>query len=165
MDETWISVKFSNGRYAVSNLGRIKSIERVVSIGSNNRLIKETIIKPIKTKSGYMVVNLTYPSRKQHLIHRIVADAFIGISEGLVVNHLDLNKENNSTQNLEVVTQKRNIEHSCENEVNGRMVLNKLNGIYYFTIKDAAESIGLDEDYLGKRLRGAVYNNTYFSFV
>ena len=165
MSEVWKPIKSLDGKYLASSDGRIKSVEREVTIGSNKRTVKEHTLKPIKTKTGYVVVNLTYPSRRQHLVHRLIAEAFLGIADGMVVNHKDLNKENNSISNLEVVTQKQNIDHSCENGVNGRLVLNLESGIYYNTIKEAAESFGMSDDSLGRRLREKVKNNTPFIFV
>ncbi len=165
MNEVWKPIKSLDEKYLASSNGRIKSVERQVSIGINKRTVKERILKPINTKNGYVVVNLTYPKRRQHLVHRLIAEAFLGIADGMVVNHKDLNKENNSISNLEVVTQKQNIEHSCENGVNGRLVLNLESGIYYNTIKEAAESFGMSDDALGKRLRETVKNNTPFIFV
>jgi hypothetical protein len=165
MMEIWNPIKSLNSKYLASNEGNIKSVEREVNIGSNKRTVKEHILCPIKRKNGYMVVNLTHPTRKQHLVHRLIAEAFLGIEDGMVVNHKDLNKQNNAISNLEVVTQKQNIDHSCENGVNGRLVLNLQNGVYHNTIKEAAESFGMSCDSLGRRLRGNIKNNTPFTFA
>lgn len=52
-------------------------------------------------------------------IHQIVADQFLGgCPDGLVVNHKDGNKHNNSTCNLEFVTNLENIQHAWKNGLN-----------------------------------------------
>lgn len=163
--ENWKPISNLDNRYFVSDLGRVKSATRVVSIGSNKREIKEKILSPIKGSGGYMSVNITYPKRRQYLIHRLVAETFIGIPEGMVVNHIDLNKSNNALANLEVVTQKQNIDHSCVNEANGRIVLNTINGFFYYTVKDAAEAIGMSDSALNKRLLGKIKNDTPYVYA
>ena len=49
--------------------------------------------------------------KTSHLVHRLVADTFLGESD-LQVNHIDGNKENNSVTNLERVTAALNIKHA-----------------------------------------------------
>ena len=69
-----------------------------------------------KHKDGYIFVTL---HGKQIPLHRIVAMLFHGqdYREGLVVNHIDCNKQNNFADNLEWVTQSDNIKHSFENNL------------------------------------------------
>lgn len=80
-----------NGRYQVSNLGRVKSL-----IGHKK------ILKP-ELRTGYYSVNLCKDSKCKHVrIHRLVAEAFIpNIKHLPVVNHKDGNKVNNNVDNLE----------------------------------------------------------------
>lgn len=163
--ENWKPITHLNGLYLVSDLGRVKSLSRIVSIGTNKREIKEKILNPIKGSGGYLSINITTPKRKQYLVHRLVAEAFIGIPNGMVVNHIDLDKSNNALSNLEVVTQKQNINHSCENEVNGRIVVNTINGFFYYTVKEAAQAMGVSPSSLNKKLLGRVKNNTPYIYA
>lgn len=102
--EIWKPVVGYEGIYEVSNLGRVKSLERVVSFGRARRVIKEKILKQVKKGTcQYYCVNLTIKG-KQHwmLVHRLVAQAFIPNPKGLPeVNHKDENKDNNTLDNLE----------------------------------------------------------------
>ena len=62
-------------------------------------------------EKGYHRVCLSKNNKfKSLLVHRIVAELFIGPSE-LYVNHKDLNKQNNNVNNLEYVTNRENICH------------------------------------------------------
>lgn len=76
----------------------------------NNKTGKS--LKPIKLKTGYMRVTLS--NRKQLYLHRILAELFIKNPFNLPhVNHIDENPQNNNISNLEWVTHKQNIQHSC----------------------------------------------------
>lgn len=93
--------------YSVSNLGRIV----------NNRTNR--VLKPIKKSSGYYEVSLGRVDNKQcgFLIHRLVAKAFIENPENKpVVNHKDLDKLNNSLENLEWCTYSENRIHYLKNK-------------------------------------------------
>ena len=74
-----------------------------------------------KHKDGYIFVTL---HGKQIPLHRIVAKLFHGqdYKDGLVVNHIDGNKQNNFADNLEWVTQSDNIKHSYENSLQPKAV-------------------------------------------
>ena len=102
MTEIW---KVISGwpNYEVSNLGRVRNITR------------DYILKPIKQNTGYTQVALSKnDTRKNFSIHRLVASEFIGLPVGMVVNHLDFNKENNALENLQVCTQKENNQHAWD---------------------------------------------------
>jgi len=45
-------------------------------------------------------------------VHRVVAETFFGLTDGLTVNHKNSNKLDNSVQNLEYVTAGENTSHS-----------------------------------------------------
>jgi hypothetical protein len=66
---------------------------------------------------GYKQVTLTVDGAKiRVLVHRLVANAFIG--EGLCnnqINHKDCDKSNNSESNLEWVTGSENMQHAIKN--------------------------------------------------
>jgi len=138
--ELWKDIPDLNGYYQCSNFGRIKSIQRIVCLGNNNRLVKDKILTQIKSKNGYFVVNITYPFRKQYLVHKLIAKTFLNHKEGLVINHIDLDKTNNNIENLEAITQKQNIEHSILNDMNGQILLDTQNGIYYTRYYEAAKA-------------------------
>lgn len=112
MDEVWLPIFGYKGKYEVSSFGRVRSLERVVSIGVNKRKISEKILSPKEGSSGYFLLTLHGDNgqRKSVNIHRIVAAAFLGGANGLIVRHKDNNKKNNSIENLEYGTHKQNTE-------------------------------------------------------
>lgn len=94
--EIWKDIKGYEGRYQISNEGRVKSL-----IGS-----KEKILKPGLNFHGYEKVTLSKGNKvKAHLVHRLVAQAFIpNPNDYPCINHKDEMKFDNSVDNLEWCT-------------------------------------------------------------
>lgn len=101
MKEIWKHIIGFEGIYQISNIGRVKSLERKVG----HRLLKEKILSPTinNTKDGYLQINLSINKKRYpKLIHRLVAEAFIENPNNLpCINHKDENKINNNVDNLE----------------------------------------------------------------
>ena len=106
MKETWKDIEGYEGLYQVSNLGRVKSLFRY------KKQLKLEI-----TKNGYVRIMLCKnKKRKRHLVHRLVAEAFIPNPNNLpCVNHKDENKQNNCVDNLEFCTSKYNCNYGNRN--------------------------------------------------
>jgi hypothetical protein len=96
------------GLYQVSNFGNVKSL-------GNDKTRKEKILKPIKNRDGYYKVILCKEGKvKTICVHVLVAQAFLGhIPDGtmkIIPDHKDTDKSNNNLSNLELITQRENIE-------------------------------------------------------
>lgn len=143
MTEIWKDIEGYEGRYQVSNLGQVKSLSRLVNTRGGQRRMKESILRPIRTKAGYCVVNFVWPKRTQFLVHRLVAKAHCDRlrPDQEHINHKDFNKANNSADNLEWCNPQENIIHSCIGDRNGRIILDKQTGIFYYSVSEAAEAI------------------------
>lgn len=117
MEEIWKDIVGYEGLYQVSNLGRVKSMDRYVlsGAGSNNSYQhkRERILKPGlqgKKQHPYYAVSLCKNgSVKRMLVHRLVATAFIDNPHKFdYVNHKDENQLNNNADNLEWCTMEYN---------------------------------------------------------
>jgi hypothetical protein len=122
----------------------IRGYEDIYSIDADGNVYSYHTNRVIKTKTaknGYKIICLhKNGKRKWLLVHRLVADAFIENPENKSqVNHKDLDKKNNSVNNLEWVTSSENMQHAKQNgKVNTKEHQNKLRNICgYLTIEQA----------------------------
>lgn len=117
--EEWKDVEGYEGIYQVSNLGRLKSLERIVHSKKWDRREPSKILSPPQLKSGYLIASLHKEGKtKSVLLHRLIAKAFIPNPNNLPqVNHKDGNKQNNMIDNLEWVSAQDNIIHAYTNNL------------------------------------------------
>jgi hypothetical protein len=122
--EIWKDIKGFEGRYQVSNLGRVRSLDMVLE-GKNWKSSypfeyqrSGKVLKPLKKRNGYYHICLRNNGKpKFFVIHRLVALAFIPNPNKLpCVNHKDEDKANNVVSNLEWCTQKYNSNYGTRNE-------------------------------------------------
>ena len=114
MDEIWKPIEGYEGYYEVSNLGRVRSLERFIQRkGTHGGQTVHGKIKSQETNNkGYLMVNLMKNNRTRVVtVHRLVATAFVenpSPKEFVFVNHKDENTLNNRAENLEWCTPKYN---------------------------------------------------------
>lgn len=97
-----------------SNLGRIRTIDRVVTYKNGAKhFYKGCILKQRPNKKGYMYVHVSANGKSIYLsVHRIVATCFIPNPNGYPeVNHIDCDRTNNRWDNLEWCSHEYNIEY------------------------------------------------------
>lgn len=140
MNEVWKDIEGYEGIYRVSNLGRVKSLDRLDGSGAFR---KSRLLKLSLASVGYFRVNLCAKGKYESLyVHRLVAKAFIpNIDNKPSVNHIDGNKKNNSINNLEWVTPKENTTHAISNGLmfNGVLSNLKLSPMIVIEIKKRLE--------------------------
>lgn len=115
--EDWRDVVGYEGLYIVSNLGRVRSCDRAVLRSNGTVQNRKGILKKTSLdKDGYEIVSLSnHGTSKKAKVHRIVAEAFVdGYFDGAEVNHIDTDRTNNMSCNLEWVTHDYNILYSIE---------------------------------------------------
>ena len=140
--EIWKDIEGYEGKYQVSNKGRVKSL-------SYNKTGREDIMKQRKSTNGYLMANLCKNGKHKHcLIHRLVASAFIHNPEGLPeVNHKDEDKTNNNVENLEWCDHLYNNNYGTKNERSaksqGKPVICIETNIIYFSVHEAQRKTGI----------------------
>lgn len=147
--EEWRDVVGYEGRYEVSNLGRVYSLPKRINsqYGHNGQQVAIT-----DNGRGYKIACLSKDcKRKNHYVHRLVAQNFIPNPIGYEqVNHMDGNKSNNCVDNLEWCDVKYNAKHASENglipkgknNVNTRMVVDIIEKKIYRWIEDVELPLG-----------------------
>ena len=99
------------GWYQVSNMGRIKSLQRmVVRKDGAVQIYKSKIVKPFINKQGRCSIALSKNSKvKKFILPRLVAQAFVPNPKNKPeVNHIDENPQNNKAENLNWMTRLEN---------------------------------------------------------
>ena len=117
MHEIWKDVVGYEKYYQVSNIGRVRSNDRLIEHGNHKFIKKGIVLKQSFTTTGYKKVELSINKKKKSTkVHRMVLMAFEGmpVGEKNVTNHKDLNKINNNIDNLEWVTTQENVTHAIE---------------------------------------------------
>lgn len=114
IEEIWKDVKGYEGKYQVSNYGRVKSLNYM-------RTGKERIMKPGINSTGYRFIKLSNGKKKTFRMCRLVYSTFVSeipkwnpkekSDTKLEINHIDENKLNDCLWNLELVTHYKNLLH------------------------------------------------------
>lgn len=174
MKEIWKDAVGFEGRYEVSNLGRVRS--HVCSF--NGREPKEPKIKVLRDadNKGYRRVLLISKEGKRCCItvHRLVAAAFLGDCTNMEINHIDCDKTNNRVDNLEICTQSQNTIHAykhglmkpCNNGLWKKIELLK-DGIVigvFASIRLMCREKGLDRKSVLKAIKGEYKHHHGYNF-
>ena len=115
MSEVWKDIPDFEGSYQVSDIGRVRSVDRVVTFKDGSmRKYKGKVLKPQLNK-GYGRLRLCNDNGVTNkTVHRLVLETFkphVNMND-LEVNHIDGNKLNNNLTNLEWVTARDNMLHA-----------------------------------------------------
>ena len=110
MEEIWKAIDGYEGRYEISNLGRVKSLPKMK--GSGYMSVESIMVNKLSNK-GYFSIGLRLDKKKKFFsVHRLVALHFISNPENKpTVDHIDRNPSNNNVNNLRWAT----LVEQCEN--------------------------------------------------
>lgn len=95
------------GKYSIDETGRVWSHGRGI------------FLAPYQAKSGYVSVRLGESANRY--IHRLIGVTYLGLGDGMVIDHKDGDKANNNVSNLRVCTK-------TQNQGNRRMGKNNTSG-------------------------------------
>lgn len=177
--EVWKPVKDFEDSYAISNLGRVKRLERTETYTRSDtkkavtRKVAPQIVK-VQEKDDYYEINLrNYGKNEWRRVHRMVAEAFISNPNNLPqVNHINGNKHDNRVENLEWCTSQENVQHSLRTGLRGsqkdtnhtpKQLTCVDTGQVFNSIKEAANYFNISINYLSERvLAGKPCHNLHF---
>tara|TARA_R110001632_G_scaffold231841_1_gene371209 strand:- start:1 stop:516 length:516 start_codon:yes stop_codon:yes gene_type:complete len=164
-NEMFLDIEGYEGRYSVSNLGRVYSHKG-----------KGKFLKSAVNRDGYSICVLCKDGIiKTMYIHILVGNAFIGKREnGLTFDHIDINNQNNRADNIRLATRlEQNINKKCRSNTgeknisidknsykikirrNGKNVFRKYLAMSKYTLEDAVK---IRDEFLKKESHG--YKNS-----
>lgn len=118
--EEWKDIPEYEGKYQISNLGRVKSLPRIIDSQFKGKPIKRKVfereLRKSKNRFGYEYVCLSKNGKtKKYRIHRLVGELFIpNPMNKPQINHIDGNKQNNRIDNLEWCNNSENMQHAVK---------------------------------------------------
>lgn len=125
-EEVWKPVTGYEHLYQVSNHGRVRSLDRVVTFrggrqkGSSYR-VPGKILNPTARDSGHLIVFLSNGKVKREYVHRLVLQEFVGPAQkGMECLHKDGNPKNNHLENLRWGTPAENRQDSVRHRTHAQ---------------------------------------------
>lgn len=140
----------------MSDCGRV----RTKFAGKSGYQKEYKILNPLDNGKGYLRFNWKSNGKNRTVyVHRLVAEAFLDNPKGYnEVNHIDENKRNNNSHNLEWCSHIENCNHGTRNERTAKMRQKEIvcveNGIHYKSIKEAAKEMGVGITAIANCLKG-----------
>lgn len=119
--EIWKDVKGYEGLYRVSNLGKVKSMAKIIG----RRYVGERLLKQRISTQGYKMVSFCKNYKIFNAsVHRLIAEAFIpNPLNKPFINHKNGIKTDNRIENLEWCTQSENVSHDYKIGLNDPMTV------------------------------------------
>lgn len=173
MNEEWRDIQGYEGFYQVSNLGRVKSLDRFDGFQNN---VKGKILKKYISETGYERACLSKNNKtKKFQVHRLVATAFIPNPDNKPqVNHIDECRSNNNFENLEWCTAQYNSKYgSRPNKISALkskpIISISSSGLmrYFKSITAASKSLNVNFQNISSVIKGRRKHagGYYFKFV
>lgn len=167
MSEVWKPIKGYEGIYEVSNLGRVRSLPRMLTDSKGRRHPVPMKILREHDRKGYVGYRLCNgPATAEFSAHRLVAMAFIPNPDNLpVVNHRDENPRNNHVDNLEWCTIQYNTKYgngiakqvasmTYKTREVEQLSINGEHIAYFKSLSEASKATGADKSLIMRVCKG-----------
>lgn len=149
----------------VSNLGRIRTLDRVVATKRGTRTVKGRILAQAKNNKGYLRTGINTNGKQVFkYVHRLVAETFLPNPNNLPeVNHIDNNPLNNNVSNLEWCTHEYNVQYKEKYGTSSAEALGKPLWVfdlktgdksYFNTQREAERKTGVDYKIINMIIKG-----------
>ena len=170
LTDVWRDIPGFEGFYQANRDGFIRSVTRTVKKWDGYKTVNGRVLKPTQTR--YQMVKLSKKGQiAAFLVHRLIVETFIGaISPNEVVNHKDGNKHNNAVDNLEICTQKQNVEHAIKvlgvnykNHPFAKEII-RSDGIVFDSINAAARGSNVSRGNIWRQLHGKIKTTNGYTF-
>ena len=145
MTEEWRDIPGYEGMYQVSDLGRVRSLDRVVGHRYGGaRKMKGRALRQTPNPGGYLQVTLSRDSKLQTFaVHRLVTKVFIGpCPQRCEVLHGAKGQKCNKVSNLRYGTSKENSQDTVERGLTSARSVIRSDGKKYRSLTAAAEAVG-----------------------
>lgn len=177
--EEWRDIEGYEGIYQVSNLGKVRGLDHVVTAISRwgtpqIYVVKGRLMKGSISTTGYPQVILSRGGEiKSHQIHRLVAKAFLDNPNNFPeVNHKNENKRDNRVCNLEWCDRDYNAHYKNACTRHAHKIWKKvrqltIDGEYvaeYPSVSEAARVNGISVSYVSKIICGVIDNARGYRF-
>ena len=164
--ELWKDIPGYEGIYEASNHGRIRTKANKTTSNSRfrirhwkQRILKQKYSTRSSGKKDFRVSLWKNGKRHDYLTARLIALTWCdGFSDGMTVNHIDGNPENNNADNLEWVSLERNIRHGFDNgffRKNMKPVTLMINGemVSFASMSEASRALGRSHGYVSSAIK------------
>lgn len=145
-NEEWRDVVGYEGLYKVSNMGRVKMLERSVPQRYGYKRIEEHLIKQILSPKNYLFVDLWRSNKNKRMsVHRLVLQAFSQQdSDRLECNHINEIRLDNRIENLEWLSHKDNLNYGTRKDKHKQILTN------HPSLSKSVLQYGLDGEFIAE---------------
>ncbi len=131
-NEIWKDIPGYEGKYQVSNLGRVKGVDRYEDWRGTIRKRKGKIKSQNVDKNGYYRVNISKEGKRETIaVHILVSMAFLGHKPdgyNKIIDHKEEgDKSYNIPENLQIITQREN----CSKKFDKSKTTSRYTGVYW----------------------------------